>query len=111
MMNTRRDRVVVFRVSQDEYLSLKNASDRSGACNISEFTRAELLDRIHTGPCGKHLERSCAVIDEKLRRLDSIVAQLANLLRDRYRQAGHTGVSNDGSSKTAVPKKPTQEGE
>ena len=110
MISTRRDRVVVFRVSQDEYRSLKDASDRCGALSISEFTRSELMDRVQAGPFGEQLERSCMAIDEKLSKLDSIVAQLANLLRDRNRQPGPNGSSKE-SVTTATAKKPTQEGE
>ena len=39
----RRDRIVVFRLSQDEYEGLKAACAERGAASISSFARAELL--------------------------------------------------------------------
>ena len=39
----RRDRIVVFRLSQDEYEGLKAACAERGAASISSFARAEVL--------------------------------------------------------------------
>jgi len=39
----RRDRIVVFRLSQDEYEELKTVCAERGAASISSFARAELL--------------------------------------------------------------------
>jgi hypothetical protein len=39
----RRDRIVVFRLSQDEYDGLKAVCAERGAASISSFARAELL--------------------------------------------------------------------
>ena len=39
----RRDRIVVFRLSQDEYEGLKAACAERGAASISSFARSELL--------------------------------------------------------------------
>jgi len=39
----RRDRIVVFRLSQDEYEGLKTACAERGAPSISSFARSELL--------------------------------------------------------------------
>ena len=39
----RRDRIVVFRLTQDEYDSLKEACVRRGGLNISSFARSEML--------------------------------------------------------------------
>ena len=38
-----RNRIVVFRLTQREYDHLKSASRRTGARNISEFARSEIL--------------------------------------------------------------------
>ena len=46
-----RDRIVNFRLSQDEYRILQEASEARGARNISDFTRSEvlafLMSRLH----------------------------------------------------------------
>jgi hypothetical protein len=39
----RRNRIVVFRLSQDEYEGLKAACAERGAASISSFARSELL--------------------------------------------------------------------
>jgi hypothetical protein len=39
----RRNRIVVFRLSQDEYEGLKTACAERGAASISSFARAEVL--------------------------------------------------------------------
>ncbi|HTQ54364.1 MAG TPA: hypothetical protein VMI94_07880 [Bryobacteraceae bacterium] len=41
-----RNRIVVFRLTQDEFQNLKLACDRSGARNVSEFTRTEILSAL-----------------------------------------------------------------
>jgi hypothetical protein len=44
MTNRPRNRVVLFRLSQDEYRALKETCERRGGRNVSEFTRSEVLD-------------------------------------------------------------------
>ena len=44
----RRDQVVVFRVTSDEYAQLQKACETSGSRNLSEFVRLELLDRVQS---------------------------------------------------------------
>ena len=48
MFRNRRDRLVIFRLSQDEYEKLKAASERHGARNLSDFTRGEVLNALHS---------------------------------------------------------------
>ena len=43
----RRDRIVVFRLSQDEYEGLKAACAERGAASISSFARAEVLTSLN----------------------------------------------------------------
>jgi hypothetical protein len=62
-----RNRVLIFRVSQDEYEALHLAS--SGARSLSEFARAKLMGSILSNP-----------IDTQLTELKTTVARLANLL-------------------------------
>jgi hypothetical protein len=44
----RRNRTVVFRVTQEEYAALRAVSSNSGARNISDFVRTTLLASIGT---------------------------------------------------------------
>jgi len=46
MTSKPRNRIVVFRLSQDEYRSLQDACIRAGARNLSDFTRSEVLERL-----------------------------------------------------------------
>ena len=48
MFRNRRDRLVIFRLSQDEYDKLKAASERNGARNLSDFTRTEILNSLNS---------------------------------------------------------------
>ena len=73
MMSKPRNRIVVFRLSQDEYKSLKEACDRAGARNLSDFTRSEVLERLNSdaisGPLARRftsLERRIAVMQFQL---------------------------------------------
>jgi hypothetical protein len=72
MLANPRNRVVVFRLSGHEYLTLKDACCARGARNISDFTRSELLSHLH-------FDRFAA-IEQKLAELQSVVARLNQLL-------------------------------
>ena len=45
-MYKRRDRIVVFRVTDEEHQQLQQACESSGNRNLSEFVRLELLNRV-----------------------------------------------------------------
>ena len=70
----RRNRVVVFRLTQDEYEDLKTVCAVRGARNISDFARSELLTAIAQE---RHPE---TVIHEKLSILDSKIQRMSQLL-------------------------------
>jgi hypothetical protein len=61
-----RNRVVVFRLTHDEYNSLKDACNRKGGRNLSEFTRAELLERVENSSLGHTLDRRLSELDRKM---------------------------------------------
>ena len=77
----RRNRVVVFRLTQDEYEDLKSASSMRGARNISDFTRSELLTSIEQErrPEAK-LDGRLLEVGQKLSSLESTVRHIAKLL-------------------------------
>jgi hypothetical protein len=67
-----RNRVVVFRLSRDEYRILKDACCARGARNISDFTRSALLG---------HLDfNHFTAIEQRISELQSIVTRLTQLL-------------------------------
>ena len=66
-----RNRIVVFRLTQDEYRALKDACDRRGARNISDFTRSEILDNLHPGVVHTTLAQRFSSLEEKLDMLQS----------------------------------------
>jgi len=68
----RRNRIVVFRLTQEEYESLKSVCADRGARNISDFARAALLHSI--GSDGK------AAMDRRLAELESSLRHISELL-------------------------------
>jgi hypothetical protein len=78
MTSQPRNRVVVFRLSQEEYRSLKEACDRAGARNLSDFTRSEVLECLNSDAFGGHLARRFASLEQQIAALQF---QLNNLLQ------------------------------
>jgi hypothetical protein len=78
MTSKPRNRVVVFRLSQDEYRSLQEACNRAGARNLSDFTRSEVLECLNSDALGGHLARRFASLE---RQMAAIQFQLNNLLQ------------------------------
>ena len=66
-VNNPRNRILIFRLTEDEYEALQSAS--SGARSLSEFARAKLL-----GSIGR------PAIDEQLTDLKLTVARIAEML-------------------------------
>jgi hypothetical protein len=75
-----RNRIVVFRLSQDELLALKAACAANGGHNLSEFTRSELLRLLHSHGSEELLRRGFADVDRKLSDLQAALDQVAALL-------------------------------
>ena len=66
MTSKPRNRVVVFRLSQDEYRSLQEACSRAGARNLSDFTRSEVLECLNSDASGGHLARRFASLEQQI---------------------------------------------
>jgi hypothetical protein len=77
----RRDRIVVFRLTQDEYKLLEKACSRTGARNLSDYTRARLLE--DGGPEAKasRVESKLLKFDKRLGEIQVAVGQITRLLR------------------------------
>ena len=79
-----RNRLVNFRVSEDEFKSLREACETGGARSISDFARCAVL----TTPGGKPPESDeilrlrLALIDEKMGEVDAKLVLIARMLRD-----------------------------
>jgi len=70
----RRNRVVVFRLTQDEYEDLKTTCSVRGARNISDFARSELLTSI------EQERRPETLLHQKLTTLESTIERMSQLL-------------------------------
>jgi hypothetical protein len=71
-----RNRVVVFRLAEDEYRKLLEASTRNGARNLSDFMRSELLAYIHSGTITEHLHRRFESLEQRIVELQSTTVSL-----------------------------------
>lgn len=72
-----RTRLVIFRLTEDEYAELKTALVMQGARNVSEFARAEVL---------KSVARERTEVNQKLADIESGVQRLEKLI---------IGIAND----------------
>ena len=73
--------MVVFRLTQDEYKRLQRACTRTGARNISDYTRAQLLDGSASKGASNRLEGRLVRFDKRLSELQSEVQHVARLLK------------------------------
>jgi hypothetical protein len=73
-----RNRVVVFRLAQDEYQKLQDVATRNGARNLSDFMRSELLAYIHSGTITEHLHRRFDSLEHRIAELQSTTVSLLN---------------------------------
>jgi len=63
---TPRDRIVLFRLTQEEYQLLRDASAASGARSISDFTRSEILSVVQADSMDMSVWSRLVEIDRKL---------------------------------------------
>lgn len=65
----RRDRLVVFRLTQEEYRLLQAACAAAGRRSVSEFTRSELLSIVQSDSVDASVRGKLLEINHKLDRL------------------------------------------
>ena len=70
-VNNPRNRVLIFRLTQDEFAELHAASTEHGARSLSDFARAKLFGRNQSEP-----------VEQQLAELKTTVARIAKLLED-----------------------------
>lgn len=69
----RRSRIVIFRLTDDEYEELKAACVDRGARNVSDFARTALLQSV---------ARSRGDLSEKLEQIESGVKRVEEMMRE-----------------------------
>jgi uncharacterized protein (DUF1778 family) len=72
-----RNRIVVFRLSQDEYDSLRAACAAAGGRNVSDYTRSELLATIQSDSIHAVVQRRFVELDRRLADLHELVKELS----------------------------------
>jgi uncharacterized protein (DUF1778 family) len=76
-----RNRLVNFRLSEDEFESLKTACENSGARSVSDFARSSVLSQIENTKQALSFPQSRVTnLDQKVSDLEGRVGQLLNLL-------------------------------
>jgi hypothetical protein len=78
----RRNRMVIFRVTEDEYENMKAVCSIRGARNLSDFARKQVLHSIEHEPAppGVEVKGQLHQIDQKLSALEGIIQRMAQLL-------------------------------
>jgi len=64
-----RNRILIFRLTQEEYAALQTASSERGARSLSEFARAQLFGSLEA-----------PALDQQLGELRTTVARIAQML-------------------------------
>jgi hypothetical protein len=75
-----RNRMVVFRLTQEEYRRLQAACSAQGGRNVSDFTRSELLSRIETEGASGGTERRINALEQQLLTVQCTVQRLLALI-------------------------------
>jgi hypothetical protein len=75
-----RNRVVVFRLTEEEYRSLKAACSAAGGRNLSDYTRSELLLALRSDGADIAIQRRFQEIDHKLRDLGHLLKEVFEYL-------------------------------
>jgi len=96
-----RDRVVVFRLSQQEYQTLKRACDSRGARNLSDFTRTELLSAVPSYPMDDGGDFDLGCLQHQIAALHKNLSHLINLL-ESFAAGGKTSPAAGASKVSEV---------
>ncbi|HXB66778.1 MAG TPA: hypothetical protein VNY05_00935 [Candidatus Acidoferrales bacterium] len=75
-----RNRIVVFRLTLDEYESLKRACAEKGGRNLSEFTRSELLNLLRAQSEDYLIQTKLDAIERKLTSMHTDMREMSHLL-------------------------------
>jgi hypothetical protein len=72
---------MVFRLSQDEYESLINASAQSGGRSLSEFVRISLMSSLATGSDDRATPTRVRELEQRVRRLETALLDLEDTVK------------------------------
>lgn len=78
-----RNRMVVFRLTQEEYRKLQAACSAQGGRNVSDFTRSELLARIEDEDSGAGMEKRLHAVEQQLLAVQCTVQDLLGSIDER----------------------------
>jgi uncharacterized protein (DUF1778 family) len=81
-----RSRTVSFRLSQEEYESLKNASAMRGARSVSEFTRAVACQ--NSAGDGDEIDAIVEILRRIINRMNAIERNIEKLIQDTEETRG-----------------------
>ena len=83
-----RNRLVYFRISEDEFANFRSICETEGARSISDLARSALQRMIHEN--GNHTEseidRKLVMVSSMIAELNGALKQLNDLLRDQERR-------------------------
>jgi hypothetical protein len=82
-----RTRLVNFRLSEDEYQTLKEAAIRQGARSISDFARGAILNSV-TNPRSENGHVDLTGLDRKMSEIQGTVEKISGLLNRSQAQNG-----------------------
>jgi hypothetical protein len=75
-----RNKIVIFRLTVDEFASLKRACAKKGGRNLSEFTRSELLNLLHAQSEEYLIQTKLDAIELKLTCMHTDMGEMSHLL-------------------------------
>ena len=75
-----RNKIVLFRLTEDEYKSLRSASLANGARSLSDYARTELMSRIGGERQSRKLEDRLQIVDQMLVDLQAAVQKINRMV-------------------------------
>ena len=75
-----RNRMVVFRLTQEEYENLREVCSERGGRNLSDFTRSELMNFLGSESLGGLLEKRFCDVRQRLGELQDAVSKLTIMI-------------------------------
>jgi hypothetical protein len=79
----RRSRIVSFRLSDEEYDSLKSVTASRGARSVSEFTRSVACNMSTNGDGTEKIEDSLRTLNDRMTVLDRRIQMLTEILEEK----------------------------
>ena len=97
----KRSRIVSFRLSDEEYDSLKSVTASRGARSVSEFTRSVACNLSTNGNGSEKIEDSLRLLNDRMEALDQRIRTLTEVL-------GEKNATNSTNFHESEKKEPTE---